>query len=51
MFFRKRVVPATPPSLLNPAFSASRESTGAGSSTPIKDQVPDDRKMPMVTAA
>ena len=41
-FFRKRVVPSTPPSLVNPASSAAGEPTGESSSSPISDQVPEE---------
>src|SRR5579872_5257950 len=40
MFFRKRVVPPTPPSLVKFAASAASFTKGADSSTPISDQVP-----------
>ena len=41
MFFRKRTVPPTPPSLVKLAASAGSPTRGDGSSTPISDQVPE----------
>ena len=43
MFFRKRVVPKTPPSLVMSASAASDERIGMGASTPMSDQVPELR--------
>ena len=44
-FFRKRTVPSTPPSFVNPASSARWSvPTGASSSSPISDQVPEEMK-------
>ena len=41
-FLRKRTVPSTPPSFVKSASRASSLSTGASSSSPTSDQVPDE---------
>src|SRR5438128_2505751 len=43
MFFRKRMVPPTPPSLVKLYVATVSLMSGAGSSTPISDQVPELR--------
>src|SRR5207244_8363499 len=42
-FFRRRVVPATPPSLVKFSRRASAVTTGASSSVPTRDHVPELR--------
>jgi hypothetical protein len=44
IFFRKRVVPSTPPSFVKLYFIASLVSIGLFSSTPINDHVPELKK-------
>src|ERR671912_912578 len=39
-FFKRRVLPPNPPSLVKLALSPSSVATGPGSSTPTRDQVP-----------
>ena len=41
-FFRKRMVPNTPPSLVKLARAAWEESSGSRRSTPTSDQVPEE---------
>ena len=43
MFFKSRVVPATPPSLVKLYLIVSALITGWGTSTPRSDQVPELR--------
>ena len=43
MFFRNRIVPQAPPSLVKFASRAAADRIGAGSSAPSSDQVPELR--------
>ena len=43
IFFRNRVVPSTPPSLVKFIAHDSSVMTGAGNSMPMSDHVPDER--------
>ena len=51
MFFRKRVVPKTPPSLEKLAAWLAGEMTGEASSRPMTDQVPELRKTGSASSA